>query len=191
MPSMRLSTRSRRFENTTVPPLTITCSIANGSLPPTALAGAVSRTRSRCSGRFSTGRTITSSVISGLPDQMLDSVTSASMLAAVRRLLMSRSLGSLSVTSFIVTFSDGHSAILAAAVDGELVAGLALDPFLDRRSQEAGRDADEQKQHRDHDDGGDGSACDSQYSHVDIPDLQPSLSPETGGGLTVQRSSQK
>ena len=113
MPSMRFSTRSRKFANTTVPPVTITCSMLKGSLVPTVFDGAaVSRTRSRCSGRFRTGRTITSSVISGLPDHRLDSVTSASMLAAVRRLLMSRSLGSDSVTSFIVTFNDGHSPTL-------------------------------------------------------------------------------
>jgi hypothetical protein len=55
---------------------------------------------------------MTSSVISGLPDHTLESVTSASMLAAVRRLVTSRSFGSASATSFIVTFNDGHREIL-------------------------------------------------------------------------------
>ena len=113
MPSILLSTRSRRLENTTVPPLMTTCSIEKEGavLAPAGFAG-LSRVRSRCSGRFTTGRMMTSSVISGLPDQRLDSVTSASMLAAVRRLAMSRSFGSCSVTSLIVTLSEGQMPIL-------------------------------------------------------------------------------
>jgi len=108
-PSILLSTRSRRLENTIVPPLTTTCSIeiADVAGMPLDFAG-TSRARSRCSGRVTIGRTMTSSVISGAPDQMLASVISASMLAAVRRLVMSRSFGSASVTSFIVTFSAGQ-----------------------------------------------------------------------------------
>ncbi len=55
---------------------------------------------------------MTSSVTCGLPDHTLASVTSAWMLPAVMRLLMSRSFGSCSVTSFSVTLSDGQSPIL-------------------------------------------------------------------------------
>ena len=57
-----------------------------------------------------------------------------------------------------------------AAIDGELVAGLALDPLLDLRRQEARRDADHQ-QHRDDDDHGANDGADNfQSSHIDIPD---------------------
>ncbi len=133
--------------------------------------GLVSRRRSRCSGTFRTGRTITSSVISGRPDHTLASVMSAWMLLAVRRLLMSRSFGSCSVTSFRVTLSDGQSPILVAAVDGELVAGLALDPLPgSARSGSSEGIADHQQQREDDDHGGDGGPGDFQCSHVDIPD---------------------
>ena len=74
----------------------------------------VPRVRSRRSGTYSTGRTITSSVTCGWPDHTLASVMSAWMLPTVRRLPVSRSFGSCSVTSFSVTFSDGHRPILVA-----------------------------------------------------------------------------
>jgi len=55
---------------------------------------------------------------------------------------------------------------LGRAVDGQLVAGVALDALLDRRRQEGGGDADHQQQ-RDHDDhGSKGGACDFQCSHL-------------------------
>ena len=57
-----------------------------------------------------------------------------------------------------------------AAVDGELVAGLALDPLLDLPRQEARGDADHQQQRDDHDHGADGGAGNFQCSHFDIPD---------------------
>ena len=57
-----------------------------------------------------------------------------------------------------------------AAIDGERVAGLALDPFLDLRRQEPRGDADHQQQCDDDDDGPEGGAGDFQCSHVDIPD---------------------
>ena len=172
--SILFSTRSRRLENMIVPPLTLTCSIVKASVVLLA-AGFVaavpaSLSRSRRSGKFTTGRMTTRSVIRGLPAHTLASVTSAWMLAAAKRLLMSRSFGSCSVTSFSVMLSCGHRPILAAAVDGELVAGLALDPRLDLPRQEARRDADHQQQRDDGDHGGNGRADDFQCSHFDIPD---------------------
>ena len=93
------------------------------------LAVAWRRARARAAAACSEpGATMTSSLISGWPDQTLDSVTSASTLAAVRRLVMSRSFGSGSVTSFSVTFRDGQRPILVEPAMVELVAGLALDP---------------------------------------------------------------
>ena len=59
---------------------------------------------------------------------------------------------------------------LGAAIDGELVAGLALDPLLDLRRQEARRDADHQQQYDDDDHGANGGAGNFQCSHIDIPD---------------------
>ena len=50
------------------------------------------------------------------------------------------------------------------------VSGLALDPVLDRRGQEARGDSDDQEQRRDDNDGGDGGAGDFQGFHVDLPD---------------------
>jgi hypothetical protein len=57
-----------------------------------------------------------------------------------------------------------------AAIDGELVAGLALDPLLDLRRQEARRDADHQQQRDDDDHGANDGAGNFQCSHIDIPD---------------------
>jgi hypothetical protein len=59
---------------------------------------------------------------------------------------------------------------LAGARDGQPVAGFALDPGLDFRSQETGGDADHQQQAGHHDEGSDGGSGDFQYSHVVIPD---------------------
>ena len=59
---------------------------------------------------------------------------------------------------------------LGAAIDGELVAGLALDPLLDLRRQEARRDADHQQQRDDDDHGANDGAGNFQCSHIDIPD---------------------
>ncbi len=53
-----------------------------------------------------------SSVTCGWPDHTLANVMSAWTLLTVRRLLVSRSFGGSSVTSFRVTLSDGHSPIL-------------------------------------------------------------------------------
>ncbi len=57
-----------------------------------------------------------------------------------------------------------------AAIDGELVAGLALDPLLDLCRQEARRDADHQQQRDDDDHGANNGAGNFQCSHIDIPD---------------------
>ena len=54
---------------------------------------------------------------------------------------------------------------LGAAIDGELVAGLALDPLLDLRRQEARRDADHQQQRDDDDHGANGDAGKFQCFH--------------------------
>src|ERR1700722_19756905 len=70
--------------------------------------------RSRSNGTYSTGLAITSSVTCGRPDHTLPSVMSAWTLPTVTRLLVSRSFGSCSVTSFNATFSDGHTPILVA-----------------------------------------------------------------------------
>ena len=116
MVSMRFSTRSRRLENTTVPPVMLTCSMVALAAPApvdVALGGGLAW-RTRCSGRFRTGRTISNSVTCGRPDHRLASVTSAWMLAAVRRLLISRSFGSCSAMSFSVTLSEGQIPILVA-----------------------------------------------------------------------------
>ena len=59
---------------------------------------------------------------------------------------------------------------LGSAVDGELVAGLALDPLLDLPRQEARGDADHQQQRDDDDHGANGRAGNFQCSHFDIPD---------------------
>ena len=104
--------------------------------------------RSRSSGTFSIGRTMTSSVISGWPDHRLASVMSAWMLPTVRRSLLSRSFGSCSVTSFSVTLSDGQTPDPGRARDRQPIAGFALDPRLDRRGQEAGGNPDHQQQPR-------------------------------------------
>ena len=99
-----------------VPPVTLTCSIEKASvaLPATGFEeGLASLTRSRRSGKFTTGRTMTSSVMCGRPAHRLASVTSASMLAAAKWRLMSLSFGSRSVTSFSVMLSEGHRPILA------------------------------------------------------------------------------
>jgi hypothetical protein len=117
MPSTRFSTRSRKLNITMVPSLTVMRSMT-GALP-SAAAGAtglgdaiICPLRSRSSGTDSTGLVITSSVICGRPDHRLFNVMSAWMLPTVRRLLVSRSFGSCSVTSFKVTFSDGQMLIL-------------------------------------------------------------------------------
>ena len=99
-----------------VPPLTLMCSIekASDGLPAAGFEGGVaSLSRSRRSGKFATGRMMTSSVICGLPAHRLASVTSASMLAAAKWRLMSRSFGCCSVISFSVMLSDGHRPSLA------------------------------------------------------------------------------
>ena len=114
--SILFSTRSRRLANTMVPPVTLMCSIEKASdvLPAAGFAGGLaSLTRSRRSGKFATGRMMTRSVICGLPAHRLASVTSASMLAAAKRRLMSWSFGFCNVTSFSVMLSDGHRLILA------------------------------------------------------------------------------
>src|SRR6476620_236710 len=57
-----------------------------------------------------------------------------------------------------------------AAIDRELVAGLALDPLLDLRCQEARRDADHQQQSDGADHDANDGAVNFQCSHIDIPD---------------------
>ncbi|MEH2538448.1 hypothetical protein V1287_002382 [Bradyrhizobium sp. AZCC 1699] len=59
---------------------------------------------------------------------------------------------------------------LGTAIDGELVAGLALDPLLDLGLQVARGDADHQQQREDDDHGGNDGAGNFQCSHIDIPD---------------------
>ena len=114
MASILLSMRSRRLENTIVPPVTLTCSTVKVSPAPAAglEAAGASFTRSRCSGKFTTGRTRVSSVTCGLPDHTLASVTSAWRLFTVMRLLTSPSFGSCSVTSLSTMLSDGQNPIL-------------------------------------------------------------------------------
>ena len=174
MASMRISTRSRRLEKTTVPPVTLTCSIETGirGRPEEARldGGLVSPMRSRCSGTFSTGRTITSSVTSGRPDHSarqrhigLDAADGEAVVDVAVLRLLQRDVAQGDVERRPKTDPG-------AAVDGELVAGLALDPLLDRRGQEAGGNADHQQQRQDDDHGGDGGPGDFQCSHVDIPD---------------------
>ena len=121
MASMRLLTRSRTLENSTAPSVTVTRLMIGASASVSLLPGAAVRdgglsgpVRSRSSGTCSTGRVMTSSVTCGWPDQTLASVMSACTLPTVRRLVPSRSFGSCKVTSFIVTFSDGHTPILVA-----------------------------------------------------------------------------
>ena len=116
---MRFSTRSRRLENVTVPSVTVMRSIVGASEPAAFEAeaglegdGFGVAVRSRNSGTLRTGRTIASSDISGRPDHTLPSVMSAWMRPTVRRLPASRSFGGSSVTSFSVTFNDGHRPIL-------------------------------------------------------------------------------
>ena len=99
-----------------VPPLTLMWSIekASDDLPAAGFeAGTGSLSRSRRSGKFATGRMMASSVMCGLPAHRLASVISASMLAAAKWRLMSRSFGCCTVMSFSVMFSDGHRPILA------------------------------------------------------------------------------
>ena len=120
MASMRLLTRSRTLENSTAPSVTVTRSttgaLASGSAPGVAGrdGGPSGPVRSRSSGTCSTGRVMTSSVTCGWPDQTLASVTSACTLPTVRRLEPSRPFGSCKMTSFMVTFSDGHTPIRVA-----------------------------------------------------------------------------
>ena len=70
--------------------------------------------RSRSSGTYSTGLVITSSVICGWPDHTLDKRHVGLDAADRHAVVVSRSFGSSSVTSFRVTFSDGHRPILVA-----------------------------------------------------------------------------
>ena len=129
-----------------------------------------SLTRSRRSGKFITGRMMTSSVICGRPAHRLASVTSASMLAAAK---LAVDVAVLRILQRDIVQRDVErrpQAELGAAIDGELVAGLALDPLLDLRRQEARRDADHQQQRDDDDHGGDGGAGNFQCFHIDIPD---------------------
>ena len=109
--------------------------------------------RSRRSGKFATGRMMTSSVICGLPAHRLrerhlgldargrEVAVDVAVLRILQRDVVQRDV------------ERRPQADLGAAVDGELVAGLALDPLLDLRRQEARRDADHQQQ-RDDDDHG-------------------------------------
>ena len=174
MVSILFSTRSRRLENTTVPPVTLTCSIekAAGALPAAGLlAGGLAFARSRCSGTFTTGRTI--SEFGDLRPAGPHARKRHVRLDAARpsrRLLMSRSFGILQRDVVQRDVERRPQADLGAAIDGELVAGLALDPLLDLRRQEAGGDADHQQQRDDDDHGGDGGAGNFQCSHIDIPD---------------------
>ena len=154
--SILFSTRSRRLENTIVPPVTLMCSIEKASvaLPAAGFeADWPPCSRSRRSGKFTTGRMMTSSVICGLPAHRLgerhvrldaaggEAAVDVAVLRILQRDVVQRDV------------ERWPQADLGAAVDGELVAGLALDPLLDLRRQEARGDADHQQQ-RDDDDHG-------------------------------------
>ncbi len=58
---------------------------------------------------------------------------------------------------------------LGVAIDGELIAGLALDPLGDGRCEEGGRDPDRGHQDDDRDHGSDGGPGEFQCSHVVVP----------------------
>ena len=133
MVSIRFSTRSRRLENTIVPPVTLTCSIVNASpaLGGGRLGGRIGlRQRSRCSGRFSTGRTIDEfgdlrparpharQRHVGLDAAGGQAVVDVAVLRVLQRDVVQRDV------------ERRPQADLGSAVDGEPVAGLALDPLL-------------------------------------------------------------
>ncbi len=156
-----------------VPPLTLMCSIekASDGLPAAGFEGGLgSLSRSRRSGKFATGRMMTSSVIlrlacpqAGERHVRLDACgREVAVDVAVLRILQ-RDVVQRDVERW-------PQADLGAAIDGELVAGLALDPLLDLRRQEARRDADHQQQRDDDDHGANDGAGNFQCSHIDIPD---------------------
>ena len=129
-----------------------------------------SLSRSRRSGKFTTGRMMTSSVILrlacpqagerhvGLDAAGREAAVDVAVLRILQRDVVQRDV------------ERWPQADLGAAIDGELVAGLALDPLLDLRRQEARRDADHQQQRDDDDHGANGGAGNFQCSHIDIPD---------------------
>ena len=153
------------------------------------------RSRSRSNGTVRTGRSMTSSVISGWPDHRLASVMSAWMLPMVRRSLLSRSFGSCSVTSFRVTFSDGQTPILVApAIVSRYPVSRSTRAWI-ARGQETGGNPDDQHEPGDDDDGGDGGAGDFQCSHDGIPTRANSVNsgcaiPDVADGLSLSRKGQ-
>ena len=171
--SILFSTRSRRLESTMVPPLTLMCSIekASDGLPAAGFEGGLaSLSRSRRSGKFATGR-----MIDELGDMRL-----AGPQAGERHLRLDACGREVAVDVAVLRMLQRDivqrdverwpQADPGAAIDGELVAGLALDPLLDLRRQEARRDADHQQQRDDDDHGANDGAGNFQCSHIDIPD---------------------
>ena len=135
MVSIRFSTRSRRLENTIVPPVTLTCSIENASpaLPAAGFAAAARRpsARSRCSGTF-THRA---------DDDEFGDLRLAGPQARQRHVGLDAAGGQAVVDVAVLRILQRDvvqrdverrpQADPGAAVDGEPVAGLALDPLLD------------------------------------------------------------
>ena len=155
--SILFSTRSRKLENTTVPPMMLTCSTEKESPVPAAagLGAGLVVLHALALQRHVHDRT---------DDDEFGDLRAAGPHARQRHVGLDAAGGQaiadvavLRILQRDVVQGDVErrpEADFGAAIDGELVAGFALDPFLDLRRQEAGGNADHQQQ-RDH--GGHGS----------------------------------
>ena len=172
MPSRRFSTRSRRLENITVPSVTMMRSIAALSALPGDAAGLADEIS--CPRAFAQQRHVQHRLL----DDEFGDLRSARPQARQRHVGLHAADGDAAgaVAVFRILQRDvvqrhverRPDPDLAGARDGQPVAGLALDPRLDFRGQEARGHADDQQQDSHHDDGGDRGAGDFQYSHVVI-----------------------
>ena len=154
--SILFSTRSRRLESTMVPPVTLICSIEKASvaLPAAGFEAGAGLPVALASQRQIRHRT---------DDDELGDMRLAGPQAGERHVRLDACGREVAVDVAVLRMLQRDivqrdverrpQADPGAAIDGELVAGLALDPLLDLRRQEARRDADHQQQ-RDDDDHG-------------------------------------